>query len=1367
MAVPVATRGKTFGELLIGSKHINLYDANDLQSFSTAADQIASAIERSELLGQTDESLQRKLEELGRLHALLRKIDVSDSVENVLRDLYDESARIGMADDSGLLIFESDTQGVTPVRIIHRFGTTPPNLTLLDQQALSRKETIYIPDLQQSGFSREHEECKSALIVPVSQYGQVVGLFRFFAKTTEAFDKTTQELLQTLASQTAIVLTNIRQFQLATHRTDLLSGQAQALNNLLETRKQIETDTSLEKALDILARAIQEVSMFEVVIIYTYDPSYEMIGPASVMGLDPEDEEVFREIFQPWETVQRHFKEEYQVSRSFRIPFDDLDAGAHLIPEFVLLNYTVPRDSEDAWIPGDMFILPVYDARNMPLGLIVVDVPVDGLIPDGIRLEMLELFAAEVGLVIERNQKVTQLKEQIEEVETKISEAEAEIQSGVSQENLRVLLNKDLEQTVALQNLYHRAKNIRIGMDISDSVNRQPDRQSVLNSLASQLLTEMGFDIALLAEPTSGGPRLIGQFGPVPGGTNPQALLGQRNPIRQTIQTGAMAYVADLEEDMEWQATPLLKNLNARGFISLPIALEGTIEAVVLAVSNNPLREITPDDEQVFELITNQVSLTIQNLDLLTETRRRLREVNLLLDFSRKLGSLDPREILNTLVSSIRRVLSNAHGVRVMLWDMERRGLCTEIASGYNDNEALAQIVHTEENSIISRVYSSGSTLLVDEIDFATDFNLSSENLLRYREATGGRLPVSSLLIPMKTADHIQGVVEVDNFNTVSAFSAEDRALIESLTQQVALGLENARLFDESRRANEDLEKRVAERTQEVAREHQFTQILLQISTELSSSLDLDMVLNRSLSMLNDATGAEQCNIYIQRFPEPNLIYRAGAGIHDAPSTGGAPSNLKIKEGLAGWVIENQQSAVINDLLKDETWRSRHEVNPVYRSTLATPLIVGQDALGCLMLFHRQPNHFDQSQVDAIQAAANQFAVTINNGELFQLIRDQAEDLGTMLRAQQVETSRTKAMLQGVGDGVLVTDNHNVITLFNDAAERILELDNSSVVGKSLDEFVGLFGGEAESWMETIRSWSFSPNLQDFSEMYTERLNLEDGRVISVHLSPVSASHEFLGTISIFRDITHQVEVDRLKSEFVATVSHELRTPMTPIKGYVEFLLMGGTGDLNEQQREFLNIIKTNVDRLGILVNDLLDVSRIEAGKVALSFQPIDLKGLVNDAVTSILHQSEEDQRPVTVDLHMPDDLSSVYGDSERVRQIVTNLVDNAYKYSPEGSNVRVIVEELEDDVKVSVIDQGIGIFPDEHDKIFERFYRGENHLVMATAGTGLGLPIVKELVEMHNGRIWVSSSGVPGEGSTFTFTLPLYQSERETAIGD
>jgi len=144
-----------------------------------------------------------------------------------------------------------------------------------------------------------------------------------------------------------------------------------------------------------------------------------------------------------------------------------------------------------------------------------------------------------------------------------------------------------------------------------------------------------------------------------------------------------------------------------------------------------------------------------------------------------------------------------------------------------------------------------------------------------------------------------------------------------------------------------------------------------------------------------------------------------------------------------------------------------------------------------------------------------------------------------------------------------------------------------------------------------------------------------------------------------------------------------------------------------------------------------------------------------------MLQLSEDEERPMNFAVDIPDDLPNVFGDIERVRQILTNLLDNAYRYSPENSKVTINVTQSNGALQVDIIDEGIGIFPDEQERIFERFYRGEHQLVIANPGTGLGLPIVKELVEMHNGRIWVTSSGIPGEGSTFSFTLPIFHPEK------
>ena len=261
--------------------------------------------------------------------------------------------------------------------------------------------------------------------------------------------------------------------------------------------------------------------------------------------------------------------------------------------------------------------------------------------------------------------------------------------------------------------------------------------------------------------------------------------------------------------------------------------------------------------------------------------------------------------------------------------------------------------------------------------------------------------------------------------------------------------------------------------------------------------------------------------------------------------------------------------------------------------------------------------------------------------------------------------------------------------------------------------------------------------------------------------------NEFLGTVSIFRDITHQVEVDRLKSEFVATVSHELRTPMTSIKGYVEVLLMGAAGSLNEQQTSFLKVVQTNTERLNILVNDLLDVSRIEAGKVTLSIQPLDLEEIAREVVQEQQRQSEEDGKPMAITLEVEPSLPRVPGDLERIHQVFANLVSNAYHYTPAGGKIDIRIHQVDGEVQIDVKDNGIGITPEEEKRIFERFYRGEDPLVLATPGNGLGLSITKQLVEMHHGRIWMESDGVPGAGSVFHVAFPLAETDQTAETQD
>ena len=249
-----------------------------------------------------------------------------------------------------------------------------------------------------------------------------------------------------------------------------------------------------------------------------------------------------------------------------------------------------------------------------------------------------------------------------------------------------------------------------------------------------------------------------------------------------------------------------------------------------------------------------------------------------------------------------------------------------------------------------------------------------------------------------------------------------------------------------------------------------------------------------------------------------------------------------------------------------------------------------------------------------------------------------------------------------------------------------------------------------------------------------------------------SAEGEFLGRLYVFRDVTREREVDRMKTEFVSLVSHELRTPLTSIKGFTDLILDGDVGDINDDQREYLGIVKLNADSLVALINDLLDISRIESGRIQLNKESVQVKEIIEGVVASFASQIQ--QKGQTLSVQFESDLPRVFADRERLNRVITNLVSNAYKYTPAGGAIRLRAAHDERSLCVSVSDTGIGISPEDQKKLFTKFYRVDSLLTREIGGTGLGLAIVKSIVELHEGAVSVESE--LGKGSTFSFTLPL-----------
>jgi PAS domain S-box-containing protein len=367
------------------------------------------------------------------------------------------------------------------------------------------------------------------------------------------------------------------------------------------------------------------------------------------------------------------------------------------------------------------------------------------------------------------------------------------------------------------------------------------------------------------------------------------------------------------------------------------------------------------------------------------------------------------------------------------------------------------------------------------------------------------------------------------------------------------------------------------------------------------------------------------------------------------------------------------------------------------------------------------------------------------NRELDQRVDDRTSDLAEALAREHAEASKNQAVLEGIADGVIVFDNEGRAVVANTAIGRILEHSGTEILGRDIETLMG--GDVAPDDRDMVVS------LLREKELRRSSLKFEWGeKTLSVSFAPVrGVTRAVTGTVAVFRDYTREAEIDRMKSDFVSIVSHELRTPLTSIKGYLDLLLMGASGQINKQQASFLEIAKGNAERLHSMVSDLLDISRIESGKVELDVQVVEIPQVVQQAIALV--EPEFDDRGLDLTVDVPSDLPEVFGDPGRIGQVLLNLLSNAYKYTLEGgAMVRAGVDGAV--LWIEVIDTGLGISKSDQENLFARFFRAEDTNVRQQTGTGLGLNITKSLVEMHGGQVYVESE--LGRGSTFGFTLPL-----------
>ncbi|MDD5774039.1 MAG: ATP-binding protein [bacterium] len=559
---------------------------------------------------------------------------------------------------------------------------------------------------------------------------------------------------------------------------------------------------------------------------------------------------------------------------------------------------------------------------------------------------------------------------------------------------------------------------------------------------------------------------------------------------------------------------------------------------------------------------------------------------------------------------------------------------------------------------------------------------------------------------------------------------AQSREAILSILED--LGKEKEKIEEQSKELGEankklesftkDLEEKIEERTSELAILHEVSN---EVSNAISYTLDYQTLLKLIMEALFKVINYDIC---------ASLLFDENtANITIKPAYPGSVKFAdEIKNNLldsvslfTGKEIRKKRINTFIVPLDSNTGPGKNRLSDKVRSFFNVPFIVRGKIVGMINISNCTDNSFKENDIRLIYTITNQTSNAI-------------ERLQAVINAEKYKMD---SMVHGMTEGVVMVDERGEVVVINPRARQFLNL------GFAEQQI------SAAEWKEKIEdnklykdegSGEISVNLQG----ETVILSCETTQVKNEHGEPI-------GILTVLRDITKEKEVDRMKTEFISIVSHELRTPLSITKEGLSLVLDKTLGELNEKQEKFLTIAKNNIDRLTNIINSLLDISKIEAGKLELKRASVNLNELISGIIFSFSKQAND--KGLELKVRLPKEQIEIYADEGKVIQIFTNLMSNAMKFVEKGY-IEVSVIEKENEIECTVADSGIGISGDDLPKVFNKFQQFGRIPGTGEKGTGLGLSIAKSLVELHNGKIWIESQ--LGRGTRFIFTLPKYTRE-------
>ena len=736
-----------------------------------------------------------------------------------------------------------------------------------------------------------------------------------------------------------------------------------------------------------------------------------------------------------------------------------------------------------------------------------------------------------------------------------------------------------------------------------------------------------------------------------------------------------------------------------RGYASAivaPMMWSNQIRGVLGVGTHDPDRTLTSSDAELLEAFATLAALALRNAESFEERSRQARTQRAFYDIASLLAlPISQAETLRAVARAAAEALGGSSAALLM-----PREEAFELAAGHGlPNEVAALVREAAGGSAEPLATCARNRTVIAASALAEDDRFEPN----WREVAASAGYGSLLAVPVEAPEGRDGLVVVF-FEESRRFSDYDLELARNLAGTARGALERSELYEGERRARG------------------LAQQLARTGTLLATELDPAAVLDEIVAQAPALLGADAA--VVRLLEDDELVVSAVGG--ELPE-GLLESRLPASGWAAADAIQTRAPVAIGDVEGEGPGASDPALAAGYRAFLAVPLVGSEGGTqGALSVYARRPRTWQPEEVEALAALAGNASAALASAELYQRVA--------------LEKERSVAILANIADGIVAVDREGHVVLWNEAAERITGVRTSDAIGRSTEQVLQRTLASGDDTERGDRLLAIRRADEDVWLSLTEAIMRDPAGAVA-------------GRIFAFRDISAERVVEQMKSDFVTAVSHELRTPLTSIYGFAETLLRQDVLFGEEERRTFLGYIASESDRLTMIVDQLLNVARLDTGDLQVNLAPTDVRAVVSDVVQTAEQAPAANGHDFVVDL--PEHPVDAEADSDKLRQILANLVDNAIKFSPDGGRVTVAARINDEVVEVKVVDEGVGIPEEEQRRIFTKFYRGESMTRdPSTTGTGLGLFIAHGLVSAMGGRMWVDSR--EGAGSSFAFELPL-----------